>query len=422
MIGLGLLGQLTCLMLRASGVKSFGIDVDQAVVDMAKEHCCEAAWARGDAGIMEEISRRTEGIGTDTVIITAATASLDPINFAGSIARRKGRVIVVGAVPTGFDREPDYYKKELELRMSCSYGPGRYDLDYEEKGHDYPAAYVRWTENRNMQAFQDLIQRGRISLNYLTTHEFTLDQAPQAYNMIVERAEPFLGIVIKYDIEKPVERSTVAICESRPAGHVGIAFIGAGSYAQGHLLPNIPRHDAGIVCRAVMTNSGTTSKRVAERFGFEHCTSRLDDILRSDDINTVFVATRHDTHATYVKQALQAGKHVFVEKPICLTEQELAEIVDLHRACASSQLMVGFNVRFAPLAESLKTRLGQSPMAMIYRVNAGAVPADTWIQDPDVGGGRIVGEACHFIDFLTFLSGAADVGSRCCRTRSAAAP
>lgn len=404
-IGLGLLGQLTCLMLRASGVQTLGIDVDPAAVDVAGKHCCDAAWPRSHAGITDDIQLRTGGLGVDAVIITAGTSSLDPINFAGSIARKKGRVVVVGAVPTGFERDPDYYRKELELRMSCSYGPGRYDLDYEEKGIDYPPAYVRWTEKRNMQAFQQLVHSGSISLDYLTTHQFPLDQAPQAYNMILERSEPFLGIVIRYDTAQPIERAAVTVGKTQATGKVQIAFIGAGSYAQGNLLPNIPRGDPEVVCRAVMTNSGTTSKRVAERFNFERCTSDVSDILAADDVNTVFVATRHDSHAPYVQQALEAGKHVFVEKPLCLTPQQLEEIVATYRQHNDQQLMVGFNRRFAPLAEQLKARLGDAPVAMIYRVNAGAIPPDTWIQDAEIGGGRVVGEVCHFIDLLTYLAG-----------------
>jgi len=410
-IGLGLLGQLTCLMLRTSGVRTFGIDIDKAAVEKAQGHCVDAAWIRSDAGVAEQMETATGGLGVDAVIITAGTSSLDPINFAGEIARKKGRIVVVGAVPTGFDRNPYYYRKELDLRMSCSYGPGRYDLNYEEKGLDYPAAYVRWTEKRNMQAFQDLIHSGAINLDYLTSHEFPLEQAPQAYDMIVTRSEPFLGVVLKYDVAKPLKQGKVAISPSKPAGKVNLAFIGAGSYAQGNLLPNIPKNDSDIVCKGVLTNSGTTSKRVAERFGFEFCTSKSDDIIQSDDINTVFIATRHDSHADYVKQALQAGKHVFVEKPLCLTLDELTEIEALYNSKLKAQdselplLMVGFNRRFAPLAKRLKESLGPVPVSMIYRINAGAIPADTWIQDPAIGGGRIIGEVCHFIDFLTFISG-----------------
>jgi len=407
-IGLGLLGQLTCLMLRAGGIAAYGIDVDSHVVEIAKKHCTDCAWTRSDAGIAEQIETLTYGLGVDAVIITAATRSLDPINFAGQITRKKGRVVIVGAAPTGFDREPYYYKKELELRMSCSYGPGRYDINYEEKGIDYPAAYVRWTEKRNMQGFQELLHSERIDIDYLTTHESNLDDAPKAYDMIVNHSEPFLGIVLKYDIDSPLKQIRVKVSEHKPVGKVGLAFIGAGSYAQGNLLPNIPRKDSEVSCQAVMDSSGATSKRVAERYGFEFCTSDVKDILDNEDINTIFIATRHDSHAEYVLKSLKAQKNVFVEKPLCLSVDELAEIEQIYRAQSTGetgQLMVGFNRRFAPNAAALKERLTDGPISMIYRINAGPIPADTWIQDPAIGGGRIIGEVCHFVDFLTFMCG-----------------
>jgi predicted dehydrogenase len=399
-------------MLRASGVRTFGIDVDAAAAATARAHCADEAWARSEPGVGERIDELTGGLGTDAVIITAGTSSLDPINFAGRLARKKGRVVVVGAVPTGFDRDPHYYRKELDLRMSCSYGPGRYDLDYEEKGFDYPAAYVRWTENRNMQAFQHLVHSGSLDLDYLSTHEFAFEEAAGAYDLIVARTEPFLGIVLKYDTSKTLKREPIALRTPRPTGRVHLAFIGAGSYAQGNLLPNIP-DDEKIVRRGVLTNSGTTSKRVAERFSFEFCADQESDILANDTIDTIFIATRHDSHADYVLKALRAGKHVFVEKPLCLREDELEEIstafADRAAGRNPAHLLVGFNRRFAPLAVDLKKSLGSGPMAMIYRVNAGSIPPDTWIQDPDIGGGRIVGEGCHFIDFLAYLCGSLPV-------------
>jgi polar amino acid transport system substrate-binding protein len=410
-IGLGLIGQLTCLMLRTSGINTSGIDIDPAIVEkVIQNNCADYAWIRSQSGITEHIEALTNGIGVDAVIITAGTSSLDPVNFAGKIARKKGKVIIVGNVPTGFDRDPYYYKKELELKMSCSYGPGRYDLNYEEKGIDYPAAYVRWTEKRNMEAFQELIRTGRIDLDFMTTHVFPLADSPKAYDIVVNRSEPFLGILIKYDVEKPLKRSRVKVTQPKPVGKVGLAFIGAGSYAQGSLLPNLPKNGPDVVNKAVMTSSGTTSKTVAEKFGFEFCTSDKEEIFDNDRINTVFISTRHNTHAGYVLDALKAGKNIFVEKPLCLTPDELHEIQTVFSAscqlpAGSSILMVGYNRRFAPLARILKEKLGSGPMAMIYRVNAGSIPPDNWIQDPDIGGGRILGEVCHFIDFMTFMSG-----------------
>lgn len=409
-IGLGLLGQLTGLMLKASGVRVVGIDVSEGPVQLAAKRFAGLALTRNTPGIEKQIEEYTGGTGVDAVIIAAATSSNDPINFAGAIARKKGRVVILGAVPTSFDRDPYWYKKELELKMSCSYGPGRYDLNYEEKGIDYPAAYVRWTEKRNMEAFQHLIADGSIDLRYLTTHEFKLEEAPKAYDMIVNKTEPYLGIVLKYDIEKQfVLKNKVITNLPKPASMINIGFIGAGSYAQGNLLPNIPKKNTDVVCKGVLTNTGTTSKRVAERFGFEFSTANEADIIENHDINTIFIATRHDSHAEYVLKGINAGKHIFVEKPLCLNKNELQLIINAKSESRNSQLLVGFNRRFSSLSVALKKRLGKSPMSMIYRVNAGNISGDTWIQDMETGGGRIIGEACHFIDYLTWLNGSLPV-------------
>lgn len=405
-IGLGLLGQLTGLMLKASGVNVIGIDVSETPVNLAKENFAGLSITRNTSGIDNIIQEYTNGIGVDAVIIAAATPSTDPINFAGSICRKKGRVVILGAVPTGFDREPYWYKKELELRMSCSYGPGRYDLNYEEKGIDYPISYVRWTEKRNMEAFQHMLSNKVINIDYLTSHEFELKDSPKAYDMIVNKSEPYLGIVIKYDISKPaVFKNKVIVGQPQKEAKVTIGFIGAGSYAQGNLLPNIPKKNVNISRLGVLTNSGTTSKRVAERFGFEFCTSDEKDILENNAINTLFIATRHDSHAEYVIKGLSNNKHIFVEKPLCLTRYDLDNIITTKEKYPNNQVMVGFNRRFSSLSKILKSKVGSGPMTMIYRINAGNIPIDTWIQDYEIGGGRIIGEACHFIDYLTWLNG-----------------
>jgi len=403
-IGLGLIGQIVCMELKASGVNVIGIDVSEDAVKLAQDHCADVAIKRDTPGIEQQIDRFTNGVGVDGVIITAATSSLDPINFAGSICRRKGVVVVLGAVPTGFDREPFYYKKELELKMSCSYGPGRYDLNYEEKGLDYPVEYVRWTEKRNMEAFQNLIYKGKINLDYLTTHKFVFDDAPKAYDIVLNHTEPYKGIVLEYDITKSHQDNAVVIDDKSIGmmdGGVNIAFIGAGSYAQGLLLPNLPK-DIGR--EVVMTSTGTTAKRVAEKFKFRKCTSSADDIFKDDNVNTVFVTTRHNTHADYVIESLKAHKNVYVEKPLCLNLDELNVIEEL---CKQNHVgvMIGFNRRFSPLASFLKSKLPEGPMSMIYRINAGEIPASSWIQDRNIGGGRIIGEVCHFIDFMTFFCG-----------------
>lgn len=412
-VGLGLIGQLTALLLRTSGIRVVGIDIDPSIVETAKHNCLDLALNRNDTGVEEQINEYTDGIGCDAIIITAASSSLDPINFSGAIARKKGKIIIVGAVPSGFDREPYFYKKELEVKMSCSYGPGRYDPNYEEKGLDYPASYVRWTENRNMQAFQELIYSNKIDLNYLTIHCLKLENAPDAYDMIMDKSEPFIGILIAYDTGKNIERKKIVVNVSKKkVQSVGIGFIGAGSYAQSHLIPNITTHDVSL--KGVMTATSASSRSVAERYGFDFCTGEEDDILENSDINTIFIASRHDSHAEFVLKSLKAGKNVFVEKPLCLSEEELKEIISLYSLIVNRQssipsLMVGYNRRFAPLTQKIKEKFVDGTMSMIYRINAGNIPADSWIQDVEIGGGRILGEVCHFVDYLTFINGSLPV-------------
>jgi polar amino acid transport system substrate-binding protein len=414
-IGLGLIGQLVCCLLRAAGVRTIGVDINSAMVEMAAKHSTDLALLRDDTGIEARIAQFTQGLGCDAVIITAATDSHDPINFAGAIARKRATIVVLGAVPTGFEREPHYYRKELQLRMSCSYGPGRYDPEYEDKGRDYPPGYVRWTENRNMLAFQELIHNRAINISFLTTHVFKLGAAASAFRMIVDHAEPYAGILLEYASSSAIEATSRRI-EVQPARArkgtwpIEVGFIGAGAYAQSHLLPNFAGL-RGVTLKGVATSTGVSSRSVAERFGFHYCTSSADEILADAGISTVFIATRHDSHARYVVSALKLGKNVFVEKPLCLSFEELEEIRCLYEALATAPdvplplLMVGYNRRFSPFVRHMKKTLGGGPMAAIYRVNAGSIPADSWIQDRERGGGRIVGELCHFVDTLSFLIG-----------------
>lgn len=414
-IGLGLLGHLTSLILRASGVQVVGADIDASAVALANERCCSQAFTMNDPGLVQQIEDDTGGIGADAIIITAATDSLEPVNLAGRVARKRGTVVIVGDVPTGFDRDPDYYRKELSLKMSCSYGPGRYDPQYEERGVDYPAAYVRWTENRNMQAFQSLLHQGTIDVSYLTSHRFTLDEAPDAYNLIVSGKEKVLGAIIAYDTSGEPGPAALQLKSTPVAAtteNLAVSFIGAGSYAMSHLLPNVTACE-GVSMSGVMTSTGTSARTVADKYGFAFATPDASEILDRARTSTVFIATRHDSHAAYVKAALEQGLSVFVEKPLCMTVDEQAQIDELYASLAAAgrapQVMVGFNRRFAPLAERMKQAVGSGPMAMTYRVNAGHIPADSWIQDPQLGGGRVVGEVCHFVDFLTWLNGSLPV-------------
>ncbi len=407
-VGLGLLGQLTALLLKASGIRTIGVDIDPAMVDLAVHHALDLGLQRNAPGIQSAIHDFTRGLGCDAVIITAATQSLDPINFAGACCRKRGTIVVVGDIPTGFNREPHFYKKELQVRMSCSYGPGRYDPEYEEKGRDYPPAYVRWTENRNMQAFQELLYSRRIDVSYLATHTFGLDNARSAYDLVMNRSEPFIGILLQYDTSRQHVRRRLPIRSHTGTAAVAIGFIGAGSYAQSHLLPNVPVGN-DVQLTGILTATSAGSRSTAERFGFAFCAGSEGDILGDATINTVFIATRHDSHGGYVLRALQAGKHVFVEKPLCRTPQELQDIYTCYAALTEAgsrpQLLVGYNRRFSPLATALKQIAGNGPLAVNCRVNAGLIPADSWIQDAELGGGRIVGEVCHFIDLCNFLTG-----------------
>ena len=398
-IGLGLIGQLTVQILKAAGVVVVGIDVNIDMVDLARRSGADMAFFRDSLEIEQAVMGISNGYGVDSVIITAATSSLDPVELAGRLCRKKGKVVVVGAVPTGFSRD-EYYKKELELRMSTSYGPGRYDPNYEEKGIDYPIGYVRWTENRNMRAFLQLLSSNKMKMDLLTTHTFKFENALEAYQLIMDKAEPYVGIVLEYDKDKAVEKDVIlpVVCSK---SELNISFIGAGSFAQNSLLPNIK--NANMV--AVATSSGHTSRNIANKWGFARSTCEPDTILNDNETNVVFIATRHNTHAEYVLKGLRNNKHVFVEKPLCLEEAELEEIRSEYNK-HKCHLMLGFNRRFAHHINEVKQLFASGqPKAINYRINAGNIPQSHWIQDKTIGGGRILGEVCHFIDLAMFLSG-----------------
>jgi predicted dehydrogenase/threonine dehydrogenase-like Zn-dependent dehydrogenase len=400
-IGLGLVGQLTVLLLKASGVKVIAIDIDENQVLKAKALGADLAIQRNDSNLEDHILHLTDGFGADAVIITASTDSSDPIELAGSVCRRKGKVIIVGSVPTGFTRK-NYYNKELELKMSCSYGPGRYDTEYEEQGIDYPIGYVRWTENRNMQAFADMISNGQLTLEKIITHQFDFKEAPKAYDLILDKSESFSGIILKYDTAKPLKQRIDLVQANISPGEPALAFIGAGSFAQNMLLPNLQSKAKFI---GITTARPNNARYLADKYGFAYCTDSADEIFKDKNVNTVFVVTRHNSHFEYVLKALQHGKHVFVEKPLCFNVSELKEIKSAWKD-SGKMLMVGFNRRFAPLISNIKNAINpEYPVAINYRINAGNVPSDHWTQDPKVGGGRIIGEVCHFIDLCRYITG-----------------
>lgn len=405
-IGLGILGQLTVQLLRAAGVQPIGIDVDAARVALAERH--------GAAGVLrsEDVAGRVAvlsgGIGADAVIITAATSSEDPIRLAGEIARDRGRVVVVGAVPIRPPRSP-YYEKELEIRLSRSYGPGRYDPEYEEKGHDYPVGYVRWTERRNLGEFLRLLSTGAVRMDELITHRFPFAEVERAYGTLTgEEGRGALGVVLEYPEEATEEPRRIVVRDvadprAPVTGPIGVGLIGAGNFAQDVLIPSLKR--LGVEFRGVVTASGLTARGVAEKHGFAYAASSADEVLADPGTHVVVVATRHDEHARLAAEALRAGKAVFVEKPLALDEASLEDV--LGAASQGGPLMVGFNRRFAPATQFVRERLERTAGARVVhiRVNAGAVPATSWVHDPEVGGGRLVGEGCHFIDLALYLAG-----------------
>jgi predicted dehydrogenase len=401
-IGLGLIGQLTVQMLNAAGIKSIGIDIDKNMVKLAQELGASHAIERNTEGISTSIRELTKGYGVDAVIITAATSSTDPVDFAGELCRVKGKVVIVGSVPTGFKRA-GYYKKELELKMSCSYGPGRYDRNYEENGVDYPYGYVRWTENRNMQAFADLLVEKKINIAKLISHTFNFKEAPKAYQLIVDKTEAFTGVLLKYDTDKKISATVQLKNTNAVAGKAAIGFIGAGSFAGNVLLPAL-KDDCSFV--GIATNRPNNARNIADKYGFNYCTGNVNELMEDKNINTIFIATRHDSHAGYVMDALKHNKNVFTEKPLCLHEAELEEIKDLYQK-SKSLVMLGFNRRFAPQIIKAKAFFDKLnvPLSINYRINAGTIDADHWVHDKNVGGGRIIGEVCHFIDLLTFITG-----------------
>ena len=408
-IGLGLLGLLTIQLASAAGCRVLGIDLDPQRIQLASSLGLEAV-ARPQA---ESASQAfTANRGFDAVIICADTSSNDPIELAGAIARDRARVVATGAVGLTMPRKV-YYEKELSFINSRSYGPGRYDASYEENGNDYPIGYVRWTEGRNFQAVVELLSSRKLNVESLITHRFPIEKATVAYEVITgKKKESFLGVLLKYD-EKKEERGKKILFPSsvtRRPSSVTLGVLGAGLYANATLLPAIKKvRDIELI--GIASSGGLHAQHSGKKFGFRYATSSDDDILNDPDINTVAILTRHDTHADLVVKALKAGKHVFVEKPLAVNSEQLSGISKQLLKTDNSLLMTGFNRRFAPLARSLSSFLFQrgEPLHAHYRINAGYLPLNHWTQDESIGGGRIIGEACHFIDLITFLVGTSPI-------------
>jgi len=417
-IGLGLLGQLTVQILKAAGCRVVGMDIDRERVELALRLGADAV-SDSSSAFLDACLQQSGGRGVDAVLITAQTISSDPVNLAAEAARDRAVVVAVGTVGMALERRT-FYEKELDFRVSRSYGPGRYDAAYEQKGVDYPVGYVRWTETRNMEAFLQLLADSKVDVGALITHRFPIEQARSAYDLITGKSQQaFLGVLITYP-EAAEETWSVEVAGkgSRPAAakSVAIGLLGAGSFATGTLLPAI-RRVGGVALVGVCAANGSHSHHAAKKFGFRYSATDEDSLINDAAINAVVVATRHHLHSRQVLAALKAGKHVFCEKPLCLNEEELHDIARFYdekseqQAACKPLLMVGFNRRFAPLALRLKNFLREihEPLALHYRVNAGFIPADHWLNDPEQGGGRIIGEICHFVDFLSFLIGAAPI-------------
>ncbi len=406
-IGLGLLGLLTAQIARAAGCIVFGVDISQDRVNLAQKMGFTAA-KRDDC--VDLVSGFTRGRGFDHVLICADTPSNDPVELAGEIARDRGTVVAVGAVGFQIPRKK-YYEKELIFKVSRSYGPGRYDPQYEEKGIDYPLGYVRWTEGRNIESFIDLLSTGKVDVTPLITHRYPITEAPSAYELITGKTgQPFLGVLLTY-LKKPIDQKperkiAVAAVENPIPQKIQVGVLGAGNYAQAVFLP-IMKKNANANLRGIATASGLSAKHAAEKFGFRYASSSEDEVLSDPDINAVVILTRHQVHARQVVTALKNNKAVYCEKPLALTREELQGIENEIERADCPLLTVGFNRRFALMAIKLKEFFNNrtEPMSIHYHVNAGYLPPTHWLHDPQQGGGRIIGEGCHFIDFLTYLTG-----------------
>jgi len=427
-IGLGLLGQLTAQILKAAGGSVLGMDLNAGRAELALRLGADAV-SSSASDFRQICMEHSGGRGADAVLIAAQSSNSEPVQLGAEIARDRGVLVAVGAVGMEIDRRL-FYEKELDFRVSRSYGPGRYDEAYEQKGTDYPIGYVRWTETRNMEAFLRLLSEGKLDLEPLITHRFPIERAPAAYDLISGKTnEPYLGVVITYPagsedtdpggagFENEAAKRELFLCAERAAAStvgsdsVSIGLLGAGSFARSILVPAIKRAER-VTLVGVCAANGAHARHAAEKFGFKYCATDEEQILNNTGVNTVVIATRHHLHATQTIAALNAGKHVFCEKPLCLNADELFEIAHTYNSVRQRPLlMVGFNRRFAPLAIQMKRFVDgiHEPLALHYRVNAGFLARDHWLNDPEQGGGRIIGEVCHFVDLLIFLAGSRPV-------------
>lgn len=405
--GLGPIGLMAVQMLRAQGCRVLGVDFDASRLALARSFGAEVCNPGAGEDVLAAAAAFSRGVGVDAVIITASTKSNEPVSQAARMCRKRGRIVLVGVVGLELSRA-EFYEKELTFQVSCSYGPGRYDPAYEEGGQDYPIGFVRWTAQRNFEAVLDLMASGALDVAPLISHRFPVEQAPDAFSLL-STDTPSLGILLQYRPDEAPERlteRTVTIAPTSTPGKASVAFLGAGNYAGRVLIPAFKA--AGASLRTVVSSGGVSAVHFGRKYGFAQASTDGAVVLADPSVDTIVIATRHDAHARQVLDALRAGKHVFCEKPLCLNLAELAEIEAESTARPSQLLMVGFNRRFAPQVVKVKALLAPiaEPKSFVMTVNAGDIPANHWTQDPSVGGGRIIGEGCHFIDLLRHLAGA----------------
>jgi predicted dehydrogenase/threonine dehydrogenase-like Zn-dependent dehydrogenase len=407
-IGLGLLGLLCVQFLKAQGCRVVGIDLDRRKGELAKELGADVALVPGEDEVNEAVANFTGGMGADAVIIAAASQDNRPLRWAAGVARERARIVLVGVADLTLTRKT-FWEKELRFSVSKAAGPGSLAPLYEVKGFDYPPALVRWTEGRNLAACLDLIAQGGVRVHRLITHRFPIQDALQAYELILANREPYIGVMLSYPQGEAAAAPgrTVRLAPTAPepeaAAPQGIGLIGGGRFTKNLLLPALKKVGGGPLV-GVATTTGATAAHIAAKFRFAYATTDYQELLRDAAIGRVMITTRHNLHGPLVREALAAGKDVFVEKPLCLTEAELAQIEAAYRP--GRFLMVGFNRRFAPLAQQVKAFLSgrTTPLVMTYRVNAGYIPNESWVHDPEAGGGRLAGEVCHFLDFLVFMA------------------
>jgi len=407
-IGLGLVGQLAARILHAAGCRVIGIDLDERTKEDAREYL--SAFIKADDESAAAKVHTLTGKGCDAVLISAATSSNQPVELAAELCRDRATISMVGVTGMDIPRRP-FYEKELTFKLSRSYGPGRYDVNYEEKGVDYPIGYVKWTEKRNMEEFIRLLHQQKISITSLITHEYSIEKAQDAYGLITENPnkERYVGVLLSYPPgHEKTERTIPLHKEKRKVeGKIGVGIIGGGNFVRGAILPNMTKiPDYELI--GIATSGSSSSGQVTKKYSFRYATTDYKQLLQDPDIDFIIIATPHNTHATLAIEALDAGKHVYTEKPLAINMKQLEEVKSAYER-NSQYLFVGFNRRYSPFARFLKENLetDKYPCMIQYTVNAGAVPDDHWIQDPEVGGGRIIGEVCHFIDFCLYLTGSA---------------